>query len=539
MTPMNTMWRKYLDPEIYKWIVGNKINTENGIPYSFDDFKFLLMPLMDMSPKQVYIKAAQVGMTVTTFLKVVFFAKKYSADAIYTLPTKTDVKNIVSDKFNRIISMNKTIQKLTEDKDSIEQKIISNDRGGQSMIKFRGTLQEKDAISVSSDLNVHDELDASNMEVVDQYISRLQASTLVDPERGNYEWYFSHPSYPGVGVDEKWQISDQKHWIIKCSHCNKKQFLSWPDSFDMEKKIYVCKYCNGEIYDDDRRKGTWMPRKGREDAKKYPYSGYWMPLMINPRKSAEYIIDLYETKDGEFFTTKVLGLPYRESDKIVSKEVILQNVTEEINKLETRTVIGVDTGLTTYGVVGNRKGKFFYWSEKGYDTFEELMNKYPDAIAVFDAQGDLQKPRELAEKYKGRIYFAYYAEDRKTDEIVQFSKNENTLKIQRNKMIDFLITEYTFGNRMPLMGTKTDWKEFATHWTNIYKEEQENRLNVKVGRWQRNGADHWVHADVYFRAGLTRFGQEPGGFIGGTAEPQFKIKQIQDEQGNNFIGAFL
>lgn len=537
---MTSMWRKYIDPGIYKWIVENDIQTENGISYSFEDFKFLIMPLMDMSPKQVYEKAAQVGMTVTTFLKAVYFSKKYCADIIYTLPTKTDVENIVSDKFNRIINMNEEFQKLTEDKDTIGQKMISNSSGGQSMIKFRGTSQAKDAISVSSDLNIHDELDSSNMEVVDQYVSRLQASTLVEPEVGNYEWYFSHPSFPNVGVDSKWQKSDQKHWIIKCSNekCKKKQYLSWPESFDMKKEIYVCKYCDAEIKDDDRRNGKWVPRKGRQIGKKYPYSGYWMPLMINPRKSAADIIELYNTKDAEFFTTKVLGLPYRDSDKVVSSKVIYQNLSEEINQMKTRTIIGVDTGLTTYGVVGNAQGLFYKWSEKGYDHFEELMERFPDAIAVFDAQGDLQKPRELAEKYPGRIYFAYYREDRKSDDIVKFHSAENTLQIQRNKMIDFLITEFTFGNRIQLSGNKSDWKDYAGHWTNIYKEEEQNRLNVTVGRWHRNGPDHFVHATVYWRAGVTEYGGQPGGFIKADGRPVIKMKKDYSD-GQRYSGAFL
>jgi hypothetical protein len=41
------------DGRIYKWVKENDIKVESGVNYGFDDYKFLLEPLMDMHPKQV------------------------------------------------------------------------------------------------------------------------------------------------------------------------------------------------------------------------------------------------------------------------------------------------------------------------------------------------------------------------------------------------------------------------------------------------------------------------------------------------------
>jgi hypothetical protein len=508
------------DGRIYKWVKENDIKVESGVNYGFDDYKFLLEPLMDMHPKQV------------------FYAKFYRADIIYTLPTWTDVENLVNDKMNRMIVNNPILQKYTKDQDTITQKVVADDDGSRNMIKFRGTMREKDAISVSSDLNVHDEYDASNMEIVGMFTSRLQASRNKDKVFGHNEWYFSHPSYPDIGVDRLWKMSDQKHWIIKCSHCDKKQFLSFPESFCMERRIYQCKDCKEEITDKDRRYGSWIARKGHDLSAERPYSGYWIPLMICPWVSAHEILNIYEdkSKTEEFFVTKVLGLPYRGSQNIVSREAIMKNVEDVTNDQGGGIVIGMDTGLTNYGVVGNDKGIFYKWGEKGYNTFEELLERFPGAVAVLDGQGDLQKPRELAEKYPGRIYFCYYREDRKSSDIIKFDEIKNNFVVDRNKAIQFLIDEFTIGGRIRLCGKDSDWEEYWQHWKALYKEVEENRLGVPVNRWKRSGDDHYVHATVYWRTGMHKFGGEAGGFVG-AQNNKFNIKSSTTESGEMAIHA--
>lgn len=411
-----------------------------------------------------------------------------------------------------MINANPVLQKLTQDKDTIDQKMITHPNGLQSMIKFRGTHSAKDAMSVSSDLNVYDEVDASDQKVLSDYSSRLQASTNKHPIFGTYEWSFSHPSFPGVGVDKHWVRSDQKHWIIECHKCKKNQFLSFPESIDMTRKCYQCKYCKVKLTDDDRRYGMWKQRFPISDER--PYSGYWIPLMICPWVTAREIIESYKTKDREFFYTRILGLPYVGSNSLVQRESIMQNVSDRLNDQSGQIVIGVDTGMTQYGVVGNKQGLFYKYSEKGYDKFEELMKRFPTAIAVFDAQGDLRKPRELAQKYSGRIYFAWYRNDVKTDELVKIKKDTNEMTIQRNRMIDFIIDEYALGDRIQLMGNNDDWEPYWRHWKAIYKETEENALGVPVSKWKRSGGDHWVHSSVYWRAGIEIFGRyEQGGFL--------------------------
>ena len=113
---------------------------------------------------------------------------------------------MVGGSFNRIIAQNPILMDWVKDHDTVEQKSVGN-----SMIFYRGTFTAKQAMMIPSGLNIHDEVDASDPNVIVQYENRLQAQ-----EDGGWRWYFSHPSLSGHGVDVYWQKSDKKEWNITC-----------------------------------------------------------------------------------------------------------------------------------------------------------------------------------------------------------------------------------------------------------------------------------------------------------------------------------
>ena len=79
------------------------------------------------------------------------------------------------------------------------------------------------SMMVSSDLNIHDELDASDSSVILQYETRLQAKS------NGRRWYFSHPSVAGFGVDTYWQQSDKKEWFryVPSNESEEKMAYAW------------------------------------------------------------------------------------------------------------------------------------------------------------------------------------------------------------------------------------------------------------------------------------------------------------------------
>lgn len=503
---------KLEDISIIAWIQEHKLKTEKGLPLDFQEHLYLYDIYRDFSPNQSVMKGAQVGLSTLQIFKSFFVSKKLGLDVIYTLPTDNDISVFVGGRVNRIIRQNPILQDYTTDKDSVEQKKV-----GDSMIYYRGTFTKRAAIQVTSDLNIHDEVDFSDLEIIGDYESRLQHS------KYRWKWFFGHPSTEGNGVNLYWQQSDQKHWFVKCPHCNHEQFLSWPESICPERKIFQCKKCHQEL--KNRRLGRWVRKYKNRD-----FSGYWIPLLIAPWVEAEKILANYKDKTVEYFYNRVLGLPFVGSGNKVTKEVILGNLIKETNSQQGKIVIGLDTGEKLRYVCGNMDGLFFYGECSDYNEIEKLLNRWPNSVLVADQGGDIIGIRKLRESFPGRVFLCHYRQDRKTYELVKWGTNDEmgTVIVDRNRMMQLVVDEFS-EKRIPLFGSEADWYDYWLHWSHIYRVEEEDTLGVMRRKWLRNGRDDWVHATIYWRVGMSRFVSGEGALI----FPDLKMRTspvISDDQ---------
>ena len=435
------------------------------------------------------MKAAQgPGLTTTMIIKQLVMVHNYNLESIYTLPSQSDVNTMVRSKVNRIIQHNPIFQTWVKDQDTIEQKQV-----GSSQIYYRGTFTEQQALMIASDLNIFDEEDRSKAEIISQYSSRQQASSF------RWNWHLSNPSVDGAGVSQYWPKSTQAHWFVKCNRpgCCKEQFMSWPDSVDPIRQIYVCKYCSAPLSDEQRRAGRWV--KKVRDAQ---YSGYWIPLFISTMIPAKKIIDDFQTKPRQFFYNFVLGLPYIGEGNKLTEEDLLKNCTPDINT-QRGVVIGVDVGVVKHFVVGNATSKFWYGKTEEWDDIEKLLHRFPDAIMVIDNGPDITMPRHLIEKYPQRVWRCVFNKDRKGAEIVRWSK-KNIVLADRSKVIQDLVDGYIEG-RLPLQGNRADWRPFYDHWAVLYRTADADLFGNTVFEWRSaTNVDHWALADVYWRVGMDR-----------------------------------
>jgi hypothetical protein len=472
-----------------------QIKNEQGRVLDFKEHAFLWEPYSDLSPHQAIRKAAQIGFSTMAIIKSLWLAKSRKMDMIYTLPTYGDVHDFVSSKVNRIIDQNDILRQWTADKDTIEQK-----RVGESVIYYRGTWSERAALMISSDLNVHDEVDRSNLKVVDQYYSRLQHSKYA------WQWLFSNPSVPDQGVDKLWNRSDQKHWFVKCEGCNHWQYLTMANvqSHEQGQWFIGCTKCHKVL---PRAQGEWVKRWKDKDV-----SGYWISLLMAPWVSANRIKELEATKSPEYFANFVLGVPYVGSGNAVTKDMLMRNLTNEINRQDGRIVIGVDTGIDVRYVIGNNKGIFYYGQCQGYAELDALMRRWDKAIMVIDQGGDITAPRELRDKYRNRIFLAHYRNDTTAENFFDWDDDEGKVMIERNKTIQLLIDEFN-DRRIPIYGNETDWYDYWVHWSHIYRTSEEDSLGRPRYKWLRSDRDDWVHATVYWRAGMDRFMGGDGAII--------------------------
>lgn len=533
------------------WILKHKIKNESGALVEFTKHCFQYDMYNDLSKYQVVLKPPQIGETLKNLIKSFYVAKKLKKDIIYTLPTQGDVNDMAGGKINRIVAQNPILKEWIKDHDTVEQKLV-----GENIIYYRGTFTSKQAMMVSSGLNIHDEVDASDASVITQYETRLQAE-----EGGGMRWYFSHPSLSGHGVDIYWQRSDKKEWYITCNECARSLVLEWPRN--IVGTDYVCHHCAHILSDAERIKGEWRNQDGipwtGEIAGGYEFSGWHVSQLMLHNKSAKEILNAFNDplKDKQYFYNYVLGLPYIGSDDKISPAVVLRNCVDQVNEQEGRTVIGVDTGddYISY-VMMNKQGVFYYDTEKGitaskgpYDVLRGHLKRFPKSIAVIDQGGELMNTRQLQAEFPGRVFLCFYNKDRKSLGIVRWGEGEEYWKVDvdRNRMITLMVEQLRDTGRIRLNGTKDEWKEFAAQFDSLYREKvvtketkdkDDRSLYGNEYVWKRNGPDHYCHALLYAIVGLQRYGGELAKIVGtGALDGMPKGQIVQAEGVASFVSA--
>lgn len=498
---------------IHSWIQENGTKTETGAPLDFKQHRYLFDIYRDNSPYLCCIKAGQIGFSTLAILKTIWITSSRKLDVGYILPTVEMVQKFVGSKVNRIAQQNPNIQALMKDKDSISQKQI-----GENYIFYLGAMTDRSAIMLSLDMLVADEYDKAPQEILEIYDSRLQHS------KYGYKWVFSNPTIPDFGVDRFWQISDQKKWHIKHS-CGEIYVLD-ESCIDYEREIYRCPKCKGEIDDENRRMGEWVAtREGK-------WSGYWIPLWIAPHMGASKIAEYKRNKSKEYFYNFVAGLPYINTNDMLSQQILEANLINKVNEQNDRIIIGVDTGHNIHYTLANKDGIFFHgYCESvaeneankripNYDPYKELddfMRDHPRSIMIADQGGDLIGIRKLQAKYIGRVYLCWFTKETKTHELFRWVDEENGVQVckvlvDRNRAVQLVVDEIK-EQRFPVWGTLEDWQPYFNHWLNIYRvreiqgEEGDPQYNWRWV-WKRKGADHWAMATVYARVGLDRFAQD-------------------------------
>lgn len=498
---------------IHAWIQNNNIKTESGQPLDFHNHRYLFDIYRDASPFLCCLKAGQIGFSTMAILKTIWLSRNMKIDVGYILPTVEMVQKFVGSKVNRMSQQNPIIQQWMKDKDSITQKQID-----ENYIFYLGAQTDRSAIMLSLDMLVADEYDKAPQEILEIYDSRLQHS------KHGFKWVFSNPTIPDFGVDRFWALSDKKKWHIK--HSCKEIFVLDESCIDYQAEIYRCPKCKNEINAENIRMGEWI---ATDEGK---WSGYWIPLWINPIMTADKIAEYKRTKTPEYFQNFVAGLPYINTSNMLSDKILESNLTGKDSLQEGRIIIGVDTGHNIHYTLANKDGIFHYGyipsiaeaPDKGlnydpYDELDKLMVRFPRAIMIADQGGDLIGIRKLQAKYRGRVFLCWFVKETKNLQIIRWAENdeEGKVLVDRNRAIQMVVDELK-ERRLPIWGTKEEWKDWFDHALNIYRikemigEENDPQYGWRYV-WKRKGADHFFLSAVYARIGIDRFGQDLASII--------------------------
>lgn len=478
-----------IDPTVFScvaWLLKHGVKNENGTLMEFKDHSFLIDPFDDNTPRQVIRKCSQIGWSTLAILRSFHLAKYAGANIIHTFPSKNMSKDFVIPKVNPLIENNKVIR------DSVTYDSINIKKIGNRFIYYRGSYEQTEAISISAHILINDEFDRSNQKVLRTYQTRLDDAKRERPELG-WEWQFSNPSIPGYGVDVWWEKSDQKHWFIKCPHCNHDDYMKFPDNINFETKMRVCSKCKKNLEPDDLTGGRWVPKFPNREI-----SGYWMSQMFVPWISVDKIIEESEG-DQEVFHNFTLGEPYVSKDTSLTREVIIKCITGGGNP-KTDVAIGVDNAVVKHYVIGNRFGIFRVGKTESWEEIKSLRNLY-DATMVIDALPYPVVPTSLANEYAGKVFIHFYQADKKNAGVIRWE--QTVVKSDRTKIIDSVVGELNAKDLLFNM-TLYDLEEYIVHCLNVFRMIKMTPMGILKPEWQtiEGRPDHFFHATVLYRVAL-------------------------------------
>lgn len=507
---------------VLAWIVGNGFVNEYNKPLEFTRHHFLIDYMVDNHPTIVTKKCAQVGLTVSEVLKSIHYAAYKKLNVIHTLQNSDVIEGFVFPKVNPIIEYNPKIKAMLASTDSKTLK-----RFGDNFVFYRGANAESQAINITGDVLAIDEYDRSNQNVVEIYQSRLDAS--------EYKWkrYFSNPSAIGFGVDGLYNQSDQRHWFVTCAHCNHKSWLEFTQEedshfVDVNKGIYACGKCRKELTDKDRTNGEWIAKYPSKD-----WHGYWFSQLMAPWKSAMEIVEIQQTSGVEYFNNFVLGKAYTPTDLVVNRDTILRACKPALIP-KVKVAIGVDNGIIKHWVAATPEGVFDYGKTEEWNDIERLLLMY-NATMVIDALPDFTVPKQLVQKYRGRVFINYYVPDTKNLGVVRWGQNEEfgVVKSDRTKLFDLIASEIT-AVKLPYRQQPRELEAYISHWSNIFRTTSiDEKTGIEKGNWthQEHKPDHFCHAHAYMRIALSRL-------LGGTFGAEFAEPRLtKSEQKTDYIDA--
>jgi len=224
-----------------------------------------------------------------------------------------------NDKLKGTIQGSDVITRNYLDKHTTDQ-VMYKELANGSRIYLRSAFHSADASrGISADLTIFDEIQdlvADHIPVIEQSMSHsLPKWTQMVQDNPNLPMFlFNSKIYAGTPktldntLERYWGVSSQNEWIVKCTACNKENYLC---EKNIGKKGLICSKCGKPLYYDN---GRWIQMRLDE----HIVDGYRLPqIALNWINNAKYpeiwkanVIDTQKTYSIEKYYNEILALPY-------------------------------------------------------------------------------------------------------------------------------------------------------------------------------------------------------------------------------------
>ncbi len=500
-----------------QWACHWNIKLQSG-PFSFTDHEYQIEPMTSQVRRKCVRKGTQGGFTEAEVLDSLH-GMRYGLlpqGVLYLFPTTDDVGEFAKSRFNPLILANKSaigkyVKSQGKGTDTASLKKINEAflylRGARLSQKVSDINESSKLRSIPVDRVVFDEIDLMDPDVVGKARGRMGHSKI------KQERYLSNPLVPGEGIDEIFELSDQRYWFRQCQHCNTKTCAELYFLEDKEKCVGIrdngtgfisCRNCGQEVFIRD---GEWVPQVPSNSD--YMHGYQWSQLtsafvdpvdilhdFLNPPKNN--LADVYRLQ---------LGLPYiADSDRLQESQVFACcNNDGMVFSHNGPCAMGVDVGEIKHVVIGTRTGNDQYeivriaqFSGLGaWNEIHDLARRFNVKSAVIDIRPDTDIVRQFQKAEPYVIYLCEYSDN------AAYSRTWDT---KRYVVKDYRTALFDETHRMVVTpgmltiprGSEPEVKEFAKQMANAYKILETNkRTGAKAYRY-RGKKEHYRNAMNYF-----------------------------------------
>lgn len=481
------------------WAVNN-VKLPKAAPWDFTHRAWQFQIFNDMNKNLVVIKPTQIGMTTVMLVKMLHFATFHNVRVMYTLPRQDDVYDLVN---GRLETMFRESEALAKNLGSINN--VRFKEYARSYLHFMETSVTPRMLDV--DYLVNDEVDMSDVDNLEQYIARLDASEY------KYHIKISTPTITSYGIDALFAESDQKYWFVKCPACNHYQMLDWNDNVKRihGEVMYCCSRCEKQLSAAVIQKGSWVAKFPSRKVSGYSVS-QMMVTSIPPQSLWD---DSLKMRPKNFHNLR-LGKAYTPTTSGFSKEMIIERCLNNTHNKENNGsgyFLGADQGNIIHVVVGKlHEGVVrIVWAEeipleRGFARLEELIDRYKIRKGVIDALPNRHSAQSLISKYGHKISMSFY-----TQGSVTYTENQmdNIVHINRSDAFDSLQESINAG-RYQFYGTRDSvYPEIRTMINHIAALRRDETMKTTViggetaqVNWINTGPDHYAHALSYMNIAI-------------------------------------
>jgi hypothetical protein len=516
----------------------HNMQNDKGKPITFQDRPWQKDMWDNTHPRQVSMKAGQVGETLRNLVRAIHSAAMHGRTCIYTMPTDGAAGKLVTGRLDRIINRSPYLRMLVgrdgkqgryRPTDNTEQKHF-----GEGIIYFDGCKGEVGALAIPADELYHDEVDHSDQETLEMFRSRLLAL----PYQQRRVSYFSTPTVDKFGISKMYEDGDAKQWLVKCPGCSWEGPLDYWLHTEGRRLELHCSECDHIL---DPRTGRWVAQ--HPDRSDDVHSYHVVRMMDALPGNPDFLAGLHKEREKSIYTwhfdnmhlgvTSKAGVSTIDAE-VVKRKAFIENYTRMLSADSTGQrsyFMGVDQGGTLtvlIGYVDEAMRIRIVWQERlrnaqrnedQWDKLDTLMQRYKVELCVVDANPDGTKAHSFARRFPGRVLCCYYVESLETEMQIasdvkkrasgavfgQVSVDEKVdVHVQRTEALDNTSTDIQSGGIL-LPGDAYDLEnqEFLKHLEANIRKPVLGADGEPVYRWERTGTNDYFHSLNYLRIART------------------------------------